>query len=136
LRQVVIDTNALLSTVLLRDEEQRAATQRLLDHAGNGELVIVLPQFVVFQAIYVLRSFYKLPPLTIRVMLREAMTLPAVTLTNDCPWPQFFEHWSDIRPEPVDAAILALAIANRYTLATFDHKLSKRARTFGVSPYW
>jgi len=136
LRQVVVDTNALISTVLLRDEEQRAATERLLDHAGKGELLIVLPQFVVFQAIYVLRTFYKLPPLTIRVMLHEAMKLPAVTLTNDCPWPQFFEHWSDIRPEPVDAAILALAIEQGYTLATFDHKLSNRTKTFGVAPYW
>lgn len=136
MRQVVFDTNALVSTVFLRDEEQRAATEKLLDHAGKGDLLIVLPQFVVFQAIYVLRSVYKLPPLTIRVMLREVMELPAVMLTNDCPWPQFLEHWSDIRPEPVDAAILALAIEHRYVLATFDHKLADRARAFGISPYW
>ena len=136
MRHVVVDTNALISTVLLRNEEQRAATEKLLDHAGKGELLIVLPQFVVFQAIYVLRSVYKLPPLVIRAMLSEAMALPIVMLTDDCPWPQFFEHWSDIRPEPVDAAILAVAIANGYILATFDRKLANRAKTFGVAPYW
>lgn len=136
MHQVVLDTNALISAVFLRDEDQWTATKKLLDRGGKGELVIVVPQFVVFQAIFVLRSFYELPLLTVRVMMREALALPAVTLTNDCPWPQFFEHWSDLRPEPVDAALLALAIEHRYVLATFDHKLSKRARTFGVTPYW
>jgi len=35
-----------------------------------------------------------------------------------------------------DAAILAVAIEHRYTLATFDRKLSNRAKSFGVAPYW
>jgi predicted nucleic acid-binding protein len=136
LRQVLVDTNVLISSVLLRDETQSAAVGKLIEHAASGDLIIVLPQFIVFEAIYVLRKTYKLPPLAIRPLLREAMALHAVTLTNDCPWPDFFEHWSDIHPSPGDAAILALAVANRYVLATFDRKLSNLARTFGVSPYW
>jgi len=32
--------------------------------------------------------------------------------------------------------MLALAIQNRYTLATFDRKFANRAKTFGVAPYW
>ena len=69
-------------------------------------------------------------------MLREAIALPGLTVADDCPWPEFFEHWSDLRHDVVDAAILAVAIANGYSLATFDRDLVKRAKTFGVSPYW
>ncbi len=136
MRLVVVDANVLISSVLLRDEMQHAAVGKLIENGERGELVIILPQFIVFEAIYVLRKVYELSPLEIRQMLRDAMALPTVTLTNDCPWTDFFEHWSDIRPSPGDAAILAVAIANRYTLATFDRKLSNRARAFGVAPYW
>jgi predicted nucleic acid-binding protein len=92
LRQVAVDANVLISSVLLRDETQRAAAGKLIEEAERGELIIILPQFIVFEAIYVLRTFYKLHPLEIGMMLRDAMALTAVALTNDSPWPQFFEH--------------------------------------------
>ena len=136
MRHVAVDANVLISSVLLRDETQRAAAGKLIEESQRGELIIILPQFIIFEAIYALRSFYKLHPLEIGMMLRDAMALPAVALTNDCPWPQFFEHWSDLKPSPGDAAILALAIVNRYDLATFDRKLANRAKTFGITPYW
>lgn len=133
---VTIDTNVLISTVLERDVEQQQKTEQLLLGAENGELLMALPQFVIFEAIYVLRSVYKLAPHEITTMIREAISLPGMTIVDGCPWPLFFEHWSNLRPAVIDAAILALAIANRYTLATFDHKLSNRAKSFGVAPYW
>lgn len=133
---VVIDANALISSLLLRDKPQQEDVRQLLLRARNGDLVVVLPQFVIFETIFVLRSVYKLPPGEITTLLREAIALPGVIVVNDCPWPEFFEHWSDFRPDVVDAAILALAIANRYDLATFDHKLANRAKSFGVAPYW
>lgn len=79
---------------------------------------------------------YKLQPHAITMLLREAMALPGVTVVDDRPWPQFFEHWSDLRRDVVDAALIAVSIANGYSLATFDQDLSKRARTFGIAPYW
>jgi predicted nucleic acid-binding protein len=134
--EVVIDANALISALLLRDKSQQDRVRQLLLRARSGELTVVLAQFVIFETIYVLRSVYELPPHEVTALLREALALPGVTLVDDCPWPQFFEHWSDLRPDVVDAALLTLAIAHRYTLATFDHKLSNRARTFGVATYW
>jgi len=136
LRHVVVDTNVLISVIFKRNEEQRALGLELFNRAGNGELAIIFPQFVIFEAIHVFGKMYRFSPAAITKMLREAMTLPGVTIRDDCPWPGFFEHWSNQHPDVGDAAILAIAIANRYTLATFDHKLSNRAKTFGVVPYW
>jgi rRNA-processing protein FCF1 len=69
--------------------------------------------------------------------LRQVVLDTNVLVDNDCPWPEFFEHWSDRRPDIGDAAILALAVTKRYdSLATFDRDLSKRAKTFGVTSYW
>ena len=133
---VVIDANVLISYVFARDEAQQELAETLFLRARNRDVVVVLPQFVIFEAIFVFRSFYKLPPHEITAMLREAITLPGLTVVDDCFWQPFFEHWSDLRPDVVDAAILAVAIEHRYALATFDHKLSNRARTFGVATYW
>src|SRR4029079_6696814 len=115
---------------------QRTKGVQLLDRAADGELTIVIPQFIVFEAIHAFRSEYGLRPIEIRVLLREIMAFPGVTAVDHCNWLQFFEHWSDLRPDVGDAAILAVAIEHRYVLATFDRKLSNRAKTFGVAPYW
>lgn len=133
---VVIDANLLISYVFARDEAQQELAETLFLRARNGELVVALPQFVIFEAIFVFRSFYKLPPHEITAILHEAITLPGLAVADDCPWPDFFQHWSDLHPDVVDAAILALAIANHYSLATFDRKLVSRAKALGIAPYW
>jgi predicted nucleic acid-binding protein len=136
LRHVVVDTNVLISSIFRRNEDQLARALELYDRAGNGEFVIVFPQFVIFEAIHVFTHMYRFSPAAITKMLRDAMALPGITVVNDCPWPEFFEHWSNFRPDVGDAAILAVAIANRYDLATFDRDLAKRAKTFGIASYW
>jgi predicted nucleic acid-binding protein len=136
LRQVVIDTNVLVSVIFRRNEEQRALGLELFGRAGSGELALIFPQFVIFEAIHVLGKMYRFSPAATTKMLHEAMSLPGVMIRDDRPWPGFFEHWSNQNPDVGDAAILAIAIANGYSLATFDKDLSKRARTFGISPYW
>ena len=137
LPQVVVDANVLISSLTDRNDKQRADGRELLQRAARGQVAVILPQFILFETIYVLRSGYGHSASEIAAALREAIALPGVTVVDDCPWPEFFEHWSDLRPDIGDAAILALVVANRqYSLATFDRKLANRAKTFGVAPYW
>jgi predicted nucleic acid-binding protein len=136
LPHVAIDTNVRLSLLIERDAVQQAKAQALLRRAEDGEVIVVLAQFILFETIYVFRTSYDYSASAVTAALRDAMALPGVILVDDCNWPLFFEHWSDFRPDVGDAAILAVAIANRYSLATFDHKLANRAKTFGVTPYW
>ena len=135
--QVLVDANVLLSFFLDRDKVQQAAARELFRKAQTGEVSVVLPQFIVFETIFVLLRIYLYSPSEITTALREAMALRGLTVVDDCPWPPVFEHWSDRRPSVGDAAILALAVTKRYdSVATFDHDLSKRAKSLGVAPYW
>jgi predicted nucleic acid-binding protein len=136
LLRVVVDANVLLSLLIERNEVQQAKAQALLRRAENGEVVVVLAQFILFETIYAFRTSYDYSASAVTAAIRDAMALPGVIIVDDCPWQQFFEYWSDRWPDVGDAAILALSIEHRYSLATFDHKLSNRARTLGVSPYW
>jgi predicted nucleic acid-binding protein len=57
-RQIVVDANVIVSLLTGRHEKQRQVAAALLQEAEDGEIVLVLPQFVVFEVTYVLQSLY------------------------------------------------------------------------------
>ena len=136
-RHVVVDANVFLSFLVERNEKQRAAAKLLLESAGDGEIVAVLPQFAVFEITYVLQSFYGIPAAKVAALVREMLALPGVLVIDDCPWKKVFEYWPERLPAVADAATVAVAVANRYdAIATFDQKIVKRLHGIGISSYW
>jgi predicted nucleic acid-binding protein len=136
-QRVVIDANVLLSFIVDRNEKQRASAKALLLRGAEGELVAIVPQFVVFEVVYVLQSTYRIPMTEIKPMMRDLMALPGVLLIDECPWKRVMDVWPDTLPSLADAAIAAVASTNRYdAVATFDRKLAKRLQDVGVAAYW
>lgn len=134
---VVVDTNVFISLLTDRNEQQRALAKELLLRSEAGEIVAVLPQFVVFEIAHVLRNLYAVPPLTAASLIGDVMALPGVLLITEYPWKQILEQWSDPLPSIADAAIVAIALANDHdAVATFDRKLIHRMKTLGVTAYW
>jgi len=136
-QRVVVDANVFLSTLVHRNDEQRAAAKALLLKAEDGELEVILPQFVVFEIVYVLQSTYRIPASELAPMLRDLIALPGLLVIDECPWKRVLDYWPVPLPSLADAAIAAVAASNRYdAIATFDRKLSKRAKDLGVPSYW
>jgi predicted nucleic acid-binding protein len=136
-QRVVIDANVFLSTLVHRNDAQREAAKELLLKAEDGELEVILPQFVIFEIVYVLQSTYRIPGSELAPMLRDLIALPGVLVIDECPWKRVLEYWPAPLPSLADAAIIAVAASKRYdAIATFDQKLSKRSRDFGVTAYW
>ena len=70
-------------------------------------------------------------------LLRDVITLPGAQVIDDCPWKRVLEVWPHPLPSLADAAILAVAVTNRYdAVATFDRKLARRVREAGIRTYW
>lgn len=137
MQRVVIDANVLLSTLVHRNDRQRDAAKALLLKAEDGELEVILPQFVVFEIVYVLQSTYRVPASDLAPMLRDLIALPGVLVIDECPWKRVLEYWPAPLPSLADAAIVAVAATKRYdAIATFDQKLDKRAKDLGVATYW
>lgn len=137
MQRVVIDANVLLSTLVHRNDRQRDAAKALLLKAEDGELEVILPQFVVFEIVYVLQSTYRVPASDLAPMLRDLIALPGVLVLDECPWKRVLEYWPAPLPSLADAAIVAVAATKRYdAIATFDQKLGKRAKDLGVATYW
>jgi predicted nucleic acid-binding protein len=136
-RSVVVDANVLVSYFTARNDRQLAAAKALLQHAEDGDLVAIVPQFVVFEVTYILQSLYGITGDRLTAMIRDVVSFPGARVTDDCPWKRVLEVWPDPLPSLADAAIAAIAVANRYgAVATFDQKLSKRVQDLGVSSYW
>jgi predicted nucleic acid-binding protein len=136
-RSVVIDANVLVSYFTARNETQLAAARALLQQAEEGELVAIIPQFVVFEVTYVLQGLYNISGERLTAMIRDVVSFPGARVIDDCPWKRVLEVWPDPLPSLADAAIVAVAAANRYdAVATFDRKLAKRVRDLRVSSYW
>jgi len=136
-RRVIVDANVFLSTLVHRNDEQRDAAKALLLKAEDGELEVILPQFVVFEIVYVLQSTYRIPASELAPMLRDLIALPGVLVIDECPWKRVLQYWPAPLPSLADAAIVAVAANNRYDgVATFDRKLGKRAKDLGVATYW
>jgi predicted nucleic-acid-binding protein len=120
-----------------RNEKQRVAGKALLISAEEGEIIAVVPQFVLFEIAYVLDSFYKVPPPKIAEAIRATLTYPGVIITDDCSWLRILDNWPERLASITDAAIVGIALTNNYdSVATFDQKLVRRMKTLGVRSYF
>jgi predicted nucleic acid-binding protein len=137
LRTVVVDANVLVSYFVDRNAKQRDAADELLLRAEAGEIAAIVPQFVVFETAYVLQSQYGIAGDRLASVIRDVVTTPGVQTIDTCPWRRVLELWPNPLPGLADASIVAVATTHRYdAIATFDQKLSKRAKDLGVASYW
>lgn len=137
MRRAVVDANVFVSFFIERNEAQRAAARTLLLAAEEGEIAAIIPQFVVFEVTYVLQSQYGFIGERLASLIRAVVTFPGVQVVDDCPWKRVMEVWPNPLPSLTDAAIVTVASTNRYdAVATFDQKLAKRLKDFGVAAYW
>jgi predicted nucleic acid-binding protein len=136
-RQVAVDANVFVSYLTGRHERQYNAAHALLQEAEDGNVVAILPQFVVFEVSYVLQSLYNQSGERLASTIRALVSFPGVEIVDDCPWKRVLKIWPDVLPGLADASMVAVATANRYdAVATFDKKLANKLESFGLSGYW
>jgi len=136
-RSVVADANVFISFFVERNQAQHDAARGLLAAAEEGGIAGVIPQSVVFEIVYVLQSQYGLAGRQLTPVVRAVTGFPGMRIVDDCPWKRVLEIWPDPVSGLTDAAIVALATANRYdAVATFDRKLANKLPTFGLSSYF
>jgi len=136
-QRVVVDANVFVSYLTGRHEKQYDAARSLLQEAEDGNLVAILPQFVIFEVACVLQSLYNLSGDRLAATVRALVSFPGVQIVDHCPWKRVLEVWPDPLPGLADAAIVAVAGENRYeAVATFDRKLANRLENFGLATYF
>ncbi|MBW3565713.1 MAG: PIN domain-containing protein [Acidobacteria bacterium] len=130
---VVIDTNLLLSHLTDRDPDQNQAALDLFSESDR--LRFHVPQFVLFELHFVLKSAYGLAPATIAALLEQTLSFPALHVIHELDMRRVLNLWPDVVPHLTDAALTSVAISRGWPVATFDRDLKKRLRKLEV-PVW
>lgn len=137
MQRVVVDANVFVSFVVHRNERQREIAKALLAKAEDGDVEAMLPQFVVFEIAYVLQTTYGFRDEQLAELIRDLFALPGLRVVDDCPWRRILDLWPHPLSDLADAAIVAVALANRYdAVATFDRKLANKLHALGLAAYW
>ncbi len=137
MQRVIVDANVFVSYLTGRHEKHYETARALLQEAEDGNLVAIVPQFVVFEVTYVLQSGYAVAGERLATVIRDLLAFPGVETIDDCPWKRVFGIWQNPLADLADAAIVAVAVAKRYdAVATFDRKFANRLDDLGVAAYW
>ena len=70
MQRVIVDANVFVSYLTGRHEKQYETARALLQEAEDGNLVAIVPQFVVFEVTYVLQSGYAVAGERLATMIR------------------------------------------------------------------
>ena len=126
MKQLVVDTNAFLRFLLDDIPEQKNAFEKLLKQAKKSEIVIYVPQIIIFELHFILDKYYhftkeeiidKLKPIVsvsyLQVEKKEVF-LSALTM-----------YTGNTNVSFVDCFLVAQAKQLEADLFTFDEKLQK-----------
>ena len=123
MKRYIIDTNALISYVTDRNPEQQRKVAGIFQEAGQLRGVILCPQNVLTEFIFVLDKVYGVPKKEIQMMAKDFLAMPGIEMVHEIDFATVFNFW----PEPIldfgDAIIASLASLYKGSIIlTFDLK--------------
>lgn len=124
-----VDTNLFIRFLTNDDPAKADQVERLLDQAAAGALSLVTTEMVMAEIVWVLESFYQLPPAAIAPLIRGILATPGLEVINGPLVGRALELYEGEGIDFVDGYIAAVmekqGIAELYS---FDRKHISRLR--------
>jgi predicted nucleic acid-binding protein len=137
LKEVLVDTNVLVSFVFDREPEQQEQADELLRLAASGRLRVLLHQVVLTEMAWVLLNLYDVPPAEVRATLGDLLSLPGTVPVHELSWVRVLDLWPNQVRDLGDAAIAAVALQTHAdAVATFDRPFRRRLKSLRLASYW
>ena len=136
MRQILLDTNVLLSFLTDRDPRQQEQAAELFRQASEGNQILLLHQAALTEMVFVLLNVYRTSAKETAQILDELLDMPGTQTLDSLSWPLILDFWPDKVPDFGDAVLAAVARQGHYEVATFDAKLAKRLAQQKISAAW
>lgn len=98
-----LDTNVLLRYFTRDDERKADAALALLQRIEAGEERVVVAHTVIFETVFTLQSFYKVPRSLIRDLVLSIVTLHGIELANKSIYSEALELYAERNVSFADA---------------------------------
>jgi predicted nucleic acid-binding protein len=122
----VLDTNVLLRHLLGDHPDHSPRATAYLRRIEGRDVQARLPLIVVFETVYTLQSFYRIPKTRIRSLLLPLLRLPGIVLAGKRRFPKVFDLYVG-RNIPFPDAYIAVEMAQRgeVEIISFDEDFDK-----------
>jgi predicted nucleic-acid-binding protein len=133
-RRYVIDTNALISYVTDRNQQQQQKIAPLFESAAHMKAVIFCHQHVLTEFIYVLDRVYRVPKDEIGRMIKDLIEMPGIEVIQEVDFKTVLSWWPDPINDFGDALIAAACKARSGSMVvTFDRKFAANLKALDIN---
>lgn len=123
MKRVVIDTNVLISFITDRDLEQQKIASSLFIGASQYKYLILCPQNVLTEFVFVMDKIYNALPAKINEILNDFISMPGIEVIHDLDLKLVFSYWPKYFSDFGDAIVASVCKGIKGTsVATFDRK--------------
>ena len=136
MKKYIIDTNALISFVTDRNPDQQIEIDRLFKDAAHLRILVLCPQNVLTEFVYVMDKVYQIPKPEINKMVRDFIDMPGIEVVHDINMKTLLAYWPEHFKDYGDAIVASLCKnAKGSLIATFDLKLRTKVKKLGLNVY-
>lgn len=133
MKKYIIDTNALISYVTDRSPDQQQKVARIFQEVVKMKGVILCPQYVLTEFIYVLDKVYGISKNDIQMMVRDFLAMPGIELVHEIDFDTVLKFWPEAISDFGDAILASLgSLYKGSVILTFDLKFIHSLKKLGV----
>lgn len=134
MKKIIIDTNALISFVTNRNLKQQKIIASIFEDAAKLKILILCPQNVLTEFVYVMEKIYSLPKKEIKNLINDFIATPGIEVVNELGMPFVLKLWPEHIPAYGDAIVASLGkMTKGGVVVTFDRSFRTALKKSGIS---
>lgn len=132
MKKYIIDTNALISFVTVRNLAQQEIVAALFEAASRTKCALICHQLVLTEFVFVMDKVYGTPKETINTLLRDFISMPGVEVQQATDFGALLSYWPSKIADFGDAVIAVTAKSIKGSIiVTFDEKFKSALKKLG-----
>lgn len=125
MKKIVVDTNGFLRFILDDVPAQKKSFEKLLEEAKQNQLVLFVPQIVIFEIEFTLSKYYHFSKEDIIKRLKSIIAASYLDIQDQDIFQTALKLYSGQNISFVDCFLKTISERERAELFTFDKKLQK-----------